>query len=92
MLAPETWYFVAGTIGKVSEKESAFRIYVNGELAGETRSAEVVNYDTDKMWMNLGGVDFGDWQNYDGLLDEVRIYNRALTPAEVLALYQQPRQ
>ena len=92
VLAPETWYFVAGTIGKVSEKESAFRIYVNGELAGETRSAEVVNYDTDKMWMNLGGVDFGDWQNYDGLLDEVRIYNRALTPAEVLALYQQPRQ
>ena len=51
-----------------------------------------MNYDTDKMWMNLGGVDFGDWQNYDGLIDEVRIYNRALTPAEVLALYQQPRQ
>lgn len=91
-LAPETWYFVTGTIEKLSPKQSAFKIYVNGEVAGEMRTEEVVNYDTDKMWVNIGSVDFGDWQNFDGFIDEVRIYNRALTPAEVMGLYQQPRQ
>ena len=91
-LAPETWYFVTGTIEKLSPKQSSFKIYVNGEAAGETRTGEVVNYDTDKMWVNVGSVDFGDWQNFDGLIDEVRVYNRALTAAEVMALYQQPRQ
>jgi len=42
------------------------------------------------MWMTIGGVDKGTWQNFDGEIDEVRIYDRALTPAEIQALYNQP--
>lgn len=35
-------------------------------------------------------MDDGTWQNFNGVIDEVRVYNRALTPAEIKALYSQP--
>ncbi len=89
-LAPNTWYFVAATIEKVSPRVRIFRLYVNGEPVGETRTAETVHYDTDKMWVTLGAVDTGGWQNFDGLLDDARIYQRPLSAAEIRALYQQP--
>lgn len=89
-LEPETWYFVAGTIEKVSPRLRALKLYVNGEEIGEVKTAETVNYPTDQMWMAIGGVDTGTWQNFDGLIDEVRIYNRALSGTEIKALYGQP--
>ncbi|MEO7318825.1 MAG: LamG domain-containing protein [Chthoniobacteraceae bacterium] len=91
-LAPETWYSVAGTIEKLAPKQSVLRLFVNGEPAGEVKTPEVVNYPTDKMGMTIGAVDDGSWQNFDGLIDEVRVYNRALSPAEIQALYFQPWQ
>lgn len=89
-LAPDRWYFVAGTIEKVSPRVRVFRLYVNGDPVGETRTAETVHYDTGKMWVTLGAVDTGGWQNFDGLLDDTRVYNRPLSAAEIRALYQQP--
>ena len=89
ILAPDTWYFVAGTLEKLSPKMGALKLYVNGEIVGRARTGETVNYPTDKMWMSIGGVDEGEWQNFDGAIDEVRVYNRALTPAEIKALYGQ---
>ena len=90
-LAPNTWYFVTGSIGKVSARKHALRLYVNGEMVAEEETDETVNYPTEKMVTTIGAVDRGGWQNFDGMIDEVRIYNRSLTPAEVKALYQQPR-
>lgn len=90
-LAPKTWYFVTGTIGKISARQHALRLYVNGEIVSEVETDETLNYPTQKMYTTIGGVDLGSWQNFDGLIDEVRIYNRSLSPAEVKQLYQQPR-
>jgi hypothetical protein len=90
-LARDTWYFVAGTIGKTSARKFALRLYVNGEPAGEVQTEETVNYPTGKMWTTVGAVDDGTWQNFEGVIDEVRVYKRALAPAEIAALYQQPR-
>ncbi len=90
-LARDTWYFVAGTIGKISASQSALRIFVNGELGGEVLTEETVNYPVEKMWTTVGAVDDGTWQNFDGIIDEVRVYKRALTPVEINALYRQPR-
>ena len=89
-LAPETWYFVAGTIEKLAPRRSVLKLFVNGEQVGEERTSEVVNYPTDKMWMTIGAVDEGTWQNFDGLIEDVRVYNRPLSPAEIKALYSQP--
>jgi concanavalin A-like lectin/glucanase superfamily protein len=91
-LAPETWYFVAGTIEKISPRLRSLKLYVNGEMVGEVKTEEAVTYDTSRMWMEIGGVDFGNWQNFDGAIDEVRVYNRPLAPSEIQALYLQPRQ
>ncbi len=90
-LAPRTWYFVAGTIEKLGPRLRSLKLYLNGEPLGETRTEEIVNYDTTGMHTTLGAVDDGTWQNFDGSLDEVRVYNRALTAAEIKTLYQQPR-
>ena len=91
-LRPNEWYFVAGTIGKVSAHKNAIRLYVNGEIVAEQETDESVNYPTNQMTTTIGAVDKGgNWQNFDGMIDEVRIYNRSLTPAEIKALYQQPR-
>lgn len=90
-LAPETWYFVAGTIGKISARQFALRLFVNGDLADEVLTEETVNYPTQKMWTTVGAVDDGTWQNFQGVIDEVRVYKRALTPAEIKVLAQQPR-
>lgn len=90
-LAADTWYFVAGSIEKTTEKTRTFRLYVNGEEVGNLKCDEVVNYDTSAMWTTIGSVDKGGWQHFDGLIDEARVYNRALTPAEVKTLYYQPR-
>jgi hypothetical protein len=90
-LLPETWYFLTGTLERVSPRVRALKLYINGEKVGEVTTPEVVNYPTEKMWMTIGGVDTGTWQNFDGLIDEVRVYDRALSEAEISTLYQQPR-
>ena len=90
-LAPETWYFVAGTMEKVSPRTRALKLYVNGEMVDQVQTDETIDYDTSKMWLQIGAVDFGDWQNYDGAIDEVSVYNRALTAAEIGLLYHQVR-
>ncbi len=87
MLSPNTWYFVAGTIEKVSPRGRVMHLYVNGEQVSELQTEETINYDTNPMWLTVGGVDNGRWQNFDGMMDEVRIYNRTLSPAEVRGLY-----
>ena len=90
-LAPKTWYFVTGTIGKVSPRRHAIRLYVNGGIVAEVETDETVNYPTENMFTTIGAVDRGGWQNFDGMIDEVRIYNRSLTPSEIENLYLQPR-
>lgn len=91
VLSPDTWYFLTGTIGKVSERRHAIRLFINGELVSDVDTEETVNYPTAKFYTTIGAVDRGGWQNFNGMIDEVRIYNRSLTPAEVKSLYLQPR-
>ncbi len=90
ILEPNKWYFVAGTLEKISPRLRSMSLYINGDLVSSLVTEEVVNYPTDKMWFTIGGVDRGSWQNFDGLIDDLRIYGRALSPSEIRALYQQP--
>ena len=89
-LEREKWYFVAATMEKTSAQIRTLRLFVNGTAVGEVKTAETVNYETAQMWTTIGAVDQGTWQNFDGEIDEVRIYDRALSTAEIAVLYTQP--
>jgi len=59
---------------------SALRLYVNGTLVTTTLSVGTIPISTGVLRMGGNSV-WGEW--YKGLIDDVRIYNRALTQAQI---------
>ncbi len=74
------WYHVAGVWDG-----SVVRIYLNGVLDNNPPDARGGNIGTDTRPLYIGGRSGQDL--LDGRLDDIRIYNRALSAAEILALY-----
>ena len=75
------WHSIAGVVDRAT---SLFSIYVDG--------VQKVTGGFDNTWDLTGGTRFsvgsyGPGGFYDGLIDDVRIYNRALSPAEIQAMY-----
>jgi hypothetical protein len=78
-----TWYHVVGTYRDVGGSYSG-ELYING--VAETLSVD--NLDAmagGSQKIGIGGSD--RFINFNGIIDEVVIYNRALTPSEVLDRY-----
>jgi hypothetical protein len=80
-LSPGTWYH-----GAVTYDGANILLYLNGSEVG--RAATTGLLDTDptvpaQLGRNTGGSLANQW---DGLLDDVRLYNRALSAAEIAAL------
>lgn len=79
VLANNTWYHVVATYNR-----ALMRIYVNGILNAqvpETRALDVVA----DANVDVGRVEAANY--FIGIIDEVRIYSRALTAREVLEHY-----
>jgi prepilin-type N-terminal cleavage/methylation domain-containing protein len=78
-LTPDAWYHLVMTYDKAYVK-----FYVNGELKNtfsETGLTDCVG----SRW----GIAYVGWSHFDGLIDEVRIYSRALTATEIQQHYAQ---
>jgi hypothetical protein len=77
------WYFIAGTYDGTTEK-----LYVNGELLawGLNNGSMVVS--NDDIYMGLSPQIRPSYDFLKGKLDEIRVYNRALSESEILYLYQ----
>lgn len=75
-MATNRWYHVAGTWDG-----SHIRLYVNGVL-DNTPFSRAAPIGTDTRTVYLGGRD-GMTDITNGTVDDVRFYNRALTPAEI---------
>lgn len=71
------WYHVATTYDKVN-----VRIYIDGVLRGLGYQTAALSY---SGFTDFGGT--GTTNNLDGLLDDARIFNRALTASEVEAVF-----
>ena len=73
------WYHIVGTWDG-----SNLKIYLNGKLSNETKVAATPV--TDDVPLMIAGSKSGGTpqQMFDGAVDEVKIYNRALTESEVL--------
>jgi len=67
---------------------SAAKIYINGVLdISQSASGNIFNYDG-KLYFGFNPDRIGEYNfPFKGKLDEVRIYNRALTQAEIQQLY-----
>ncbi len=81
-LAPDTWYHVAA-----SYDGATWRLYVNGALDGQLAVNAIPRSDSIQHFglgtaLDSAGTPVGA---LDGTLDEVRIWDRALDPQEILA-------
>jgi hypothetical protein len=57
-------------------------LYLDGELAVKNESKGVAIRYLDDDWTQFGAFR-GQQQFFNGVIDEIRIYNRALTPEEI---------
>lgn len=81
--SPNTWVHVAATYDG-----SKMCIYINGVLSNTTVTTGTIPQYTGPLTIG-GASEFGNNNAMKGLVDEVKIWNIALTPANVLALYNQ---
>lgn len=80
VIEANTWYHMALTYDG-----SLFRIYVNGQLtATQAYDSFIPNLDGA---INLGWRSDNGWNPFDGTLDDVAFYNKALTLEQVQAHY-----
>lgn len=84
-LTTGVWYHIVG----VYAPSKAVQIYVNGKLSNQNTtqipSSQRVSINYNSIWFARDANDDGP---FDGKLDETRIYNRALSPSEVVQLYE----
>jgi hypothetical protein len=82
VLQTNTWYHVAQTYDGATLK-----LYVNGKLDGQLAATGPMVTTTEPVRLG-GGADNGcTAYNYNGILDEPAIYNRALSSNEIAAIY-----
>jgi CubicO group peptidase (beta-lactamase class C family) len=74
------WCHVAGTYDG-----STISVYVNGALVGAAGASGAMTPSHNPI--NLGRDPSGNGREYNGLIDEVRIYHRALNQLEIYAVY-----
>jgi len=78
----EAWTHVVFTVENVNDKAAkpAGRLYMNSELKGSIENWDLTfAWDPAQVWMVLGAA-------YVGYMDDLAVFNRGLSPAEVLQL------
>lgn len=77
-LRDENWYHVAGTFDG-----EFLRIYINGELAAE-REFDGRGLTEGRNSINIGAYADGYAYGFNGVIDEVKLYNYALSHADIM--------
>jgi hypothetical protein len=78
------WYHYAITY---NDSSNTSRMYLNGSLVGTKIDTSTISPPTNNSILSLGSFN-GSEAFIPGKIDDTRIYNRALSPAEVAALYK----
>jgi len=84
MAAYRAWTHLAATYSN-----GEMKLYINGELVGELSAT--ISLNTEQGFRIGAGGTGGDGQMfYEGLIDDIRVYNRPLTEAEIAGLAGRP--
>jgi len=86
-LQRERWYHV---VGMYSDSGDFIQMYVDGALDRSTSTTRILAAPTSGTFQ-VGKEPFASSFFFNGQIDEVRIYNRILTPAEIKQLYNSGR-
>lgn len=81
-LTADTWHYFAAT-----RTNDTLRVYLDGVLQGERTGLNPINYNGQQFFRigKFGNPGFN--RNWNGLVDELDVYNRALTETEVQRIY-----
>ena len=71
------WHMVAGT-----KDSTGHKIYLDGELKNSDTNTRNDNYATTRI-VSIGAMGWNNDEYYNGTIDDVRIYNRALEQDEI---------
>ena len=78
-----SWHHIAGTFSRDGDN-FVYRVFVDGKLDNQVTNAEGLS-PTQNGWA-IGSRFNGSWP-YQGLVADVRIYDRALEESEVKRIY-----
>ncbi len=85
LVVPNVWYHVTGVY---SEAEEAIRLYVNGSLENETWHNGSINHQAQGITFGARFHSGAFGRYFEGDIDEVYLFDRALTSAEIARHYQ----
>ena len=77
------WTHIVVTFSGINSENGTANFYINGKHQGSREITEPFTWELEQSKIFLG-------VNYIGLMDEVALFNRALTAEEVTQLYQLP--
>ena len=75
-ISANTWFHIAGTYDGITLKT-----YINGVLSGTLASSLVIGESAGPIF--IGRDEWGGWGKFGGLLDEIEVYDQALTTGEI---------
>jgi len=78
IIQTDTWYHV---VGVYSLEDGYIRTYVNGELDRELLTTQALGASLGSLKIGCEPFNTGSY-NFNGVMDEVHVYNKALTEAE----------
>ncbi|MEM3944691.1 MAG: LamG domain-containing protein [Thermofilaceae archaeon] len=74
------WYFLAATYDRVEQ-----RIYIDGKLNARTSNSIPIPTTANPLYV---GDRYDHTRRFHGIIDDVRIYNRALSDDEIRTIYE----
>ena len=80
-LTTNVWYHVAAV-----RAANFIQLYVNGNLEAQSSVSFPQDYGSLPLFLGTSGASYWD-RKLNGALDEVSLYNRALSPSEIAAIY-----
>jgi hypothetical protein len=78
--SPE-WHMLAGTYNG-----SEMKLYIDGILTKTTAASGKISLNSNKLYIGRAAAGFESGYFFDGTIDDVRIYNRALSADEIQAI------